>query len=131
MQKVKSQNIGIMHLKQDLVSLLLLGTIKTKDKHLILIINYFHRFLFRLYWFPLKVLYSTGVASIYRTLGKETHRYTLFNILLWILLVLNLYWLFVSCCFILIVILDFNLVHSKNSFTCFIKTFTNEWRCSR
>ena len=55
-------------------------------------------FLFRLYWFPLKVLYSAGVALVYRLSEKDSCRYTLFNILLWILLILNLYWLFVSVC---------------------------------
>lgn len=51
-------------------------------------------FLFRLYWFPLKVLYSTGVAVAYRAYDKGCGLYGFFNVLLWILLGLNLYWLF-------------------------------------
>ncbi|CAF1297334.1 unnamed protein product [Adineta steineri] len=51
-------------------------------------------FIFRLYWFPLKVLYSTGVVAVYRTLDQGLHLYLPFNILLWILFILNIYWFF-------------------------------------
>ncbi|CAF1139737.1 unnamed protein product [Adineta ricciae] len=51
-------------------------------------------FTFRLYWYPLKVLYSTGVVAVYRTLDRGLHLYLPFNILLWILFLLNIYWFF-------------------------------------
>ncbi|UJR19075.1 hypothetical protein I4U23_022206 [Adineta vaga] len=51
-------------------------------------------FVFRLYWFPLKVLYSTGVVAVYRTLDRGLHLYIPFNIMLWILFILNIYWFF-------------------------------------
>ena len=55
-----------------------------------------HRFVSRLYWFPLKVIYTTVVVSIYRTLNKTLHLYILFNIFLWILLDLNIEWFLMS-----------------------------------
>lgn len=61
--------------------------------------NYFvslNRFLFRLYWYPLKVLYSTGVVTAYRAYDRGCGLYGFFNTLLWILLGLNIYWLFVN-----------------------------------
>ncbi len=57
---------------------------------------YFPRFLFRLYWYPLKVLYSTGVVTAYRAYKRGCGLYFFFNSLLWILLGLNIYWLIVS-----------------------------------
>ncbi|CAF5011088.1 unnamed protein product, partial [Rotaria magnacalcarata] len=51
-------------------------------------------FIFRLYWFPLKVLYSSGVVFVYRALANDCGLHGLFNSLLWILLTLNLYWLY-------------------------------------
>ncbi|CAF1088995.1 unnamed protein product [Rotaria sordida] len=51
-------------------------------------------FLFRLYWYPMKVLYSTGVVTAYRAYDKGCGLYVFFNGLLWILFGLNLYWLF-------------------------------------
>jgi ceramide synthetase len=54
----------------------------------------FSWFLFRLYWFPLKVIYITSVASIdVFYLGGKL--YLLFNALLCVLLLLNLYWFYV------------------------------------
>lgn len=50
-------------------------------------------FLFRLYWYPLKVLYSTGVVTAYRAYKRGCGLYFFFNSLLWILLGLNIYWL--------------------------------------
>lgn len=49
-------------------------------------------YLFRLYWFPLKVLYSAGVVAAHRAAQRGAGMYAFFNILLWILLGLNLYW---------------------------------------
>ncbi|CAF1076082.1 unnamed protein product [Adineta ricciae] len=49
-------------------------------------------FVFRLYLYPLKVLYSTGVVFPYRTHDKGCNLYGFFNVQLWILLVLNVYW---------------------------------------
>jgi len=54
------------------------------------------RFLFRLYWYPMKVLYTTGVVTGYRAYDKGCGLYGFFNSLLWLLLGLNLYWLYVS-----------------------------------
>ncbi|CAF3032443.1 unnamed protein product [Rotaria socialis] len=51
-------------------------------------------FLFRLYWYPMKVLYTTGVTTAYRAYDKGCGLYGFFNGLLWILLGLNIYWLF-------------------------------------
>jgi ceramide synthetase len=50
-------------------------------------------FLFRLYWYPLKVLYTTGVVTGYRAYSRGCGLYGFFNSLLWILLGLNIYWL--------------------------------------
>jgi hypothetical protein len=54
------------------------------------------RFLFRLYWYPMKVLYTSGVITAYRAYDKGCGLYGFFNGLLWILLGLNIYWLVVS-----------------------------------
>ncbi|CAF4253937.1 unnamed protein product [Rotaria sp. Silwood2] len=51
-------------------------------------------FLFRLYWYPMKVLYSAGVVTAYRAYDKGCGLYAFFNGLLWILLGLNIYWLY-------------------------------------
>ena len=53
------------------------------------------RFLFRLYWYPMKVLYTAGVVTGYRAYDKGCGLYGFFNVLLWILLGLNIYWLVV------------------------------------
>ena len=53
-------------------------------------------FVFRLYWFPLKVLYSTGVVSLHKMFHLGGKMYGLLNFLLWTLLVLNIYWYYVS-----------------------------------
>jgi hypothetical protein len=54
------------------------------------------RFLFRLYWYPMKVLYTSGVVTAYRAYDKGCGLYGFFNGLLWILLGLNIYWLIVN-----------------------------------
>lgn len=54
-----------------------------------------NRFLFRLYWYPMKVLYTAGVVTGYRAYDKGCGLYGFFNGLLWILLGLNIYWLVV------------------------------------
>ncbi|KAJ8270947.1 hypothetical protein GJAV_G00121050 [Gymnothorax javanicus] len=48
------------------------------------------RFWFRLYWFPLKVLYATCVSSL--TLVPDIPFYFFFNGLLLLLLLMNIYW---------------------------------------
>lgn len=61
-------------------------------------------YLFRLYWFPLKVLYTSGVISAHRTMLKGAKLYGFFNSLLWILLCLDIYWFyFILVCFYKIV----------------------------
>lgn len=52
-------------------------------------------FIFRLYWFPLKILYSSGVVAVHRAFFKGAGLYTFFNVLLWILLMLDIYWFYV------------------------------------
>jgi len=44
----------------------------------------------------MKVLYTTGVVTGYRAYDKGCGLYGFFNSLLWLLLGLNLYWLYVS-----------------------------------
>lgn len=54
------------------------------------------RYLFRLYWLPLKVLHSTGYSSMIR--HQQTNHlpfYLFFNIMLWILQGMNIYWFMV------------------------------------
>lgn len=48
-------------------------------------------FIFRLYWYPLKAMYSAGHASVI-FLPDEEPFYLFFNVLLWILLCMNIYW---------------------------------------
>jgi hypothetical protein len=48
-----------------------------------------------MYWYPMKVLYTSGVVTAYRAYGKGCGLYGFFNGLLWLLLGLNIYWLFV------------------------------------
>lgn len=48
-------------------------------------------FWFRLYWFPLKILYSTTVVAAYK---DQIKGYTFFNSLLWFLLCLDIYWFY-------------------------------------
>ncbi len=52
-------------------------------------------YLFRLYWFPLKVLYTTGVVAAYRAYLRGAGLYAFFNGLLWLLLCLDIYWFYV------------------------------------
>ncbi len=71
-------------------------SINSYHERMKLIIRIFSsRFLFRLYWYPLKVLYSTGVVTAYRAYPRGCGLYGFFNSLLWILLGLNIYWLVV------------------------------------
>lgn len=53
-------------------------------------------YLFRLYWFPLKILYSTGVVAAHRAYQRGAGLYAFFNGLLWFLLALDIYWFYVS-----------------------------------
>jgi len=51
------------------------------------------RFWFRLYWFPLKVLYATCVSSLQSV--PNIPFYFFFNTLLLALLLMNIYWFLV------------------------------------
>lgn len=51
------------------------------------------RFWFRLYWFPLKVLYATCVSSLQSV--PDIPFYFFFNALLLVLLLMNIYWFLV------------------------------------
>ena len=53
-------------------------------------------FLFRLYWFPLKLLYTASAASGHRAYQRQASWYALFNLLLWSLLAMDIYWFYVS-----------------------------------
>ena len=88
----------------------------------LLFFSFSHRFVSRLYWFPLKVLYTTGVVSMHRSLDKTLHFYVLFNILLWILLCLNVYWFVVS-----IDCSTATTFHSWLWFSWFFKPFTEQF----
>ncbi|XP_013411633.1 ceramide synthase 1 [Lingula anatina] len=48
--------------------------------------------LFRLYWYPLKCLYSAGYASVMYNPSMKLPFHFFFNSMLWILMVLNIYW---------------------------------------
>lgn len=62
---------------------------------LFLLFPYFSlRFWFRLYWFPLKVLYATCVSSLQSV--PNIPFYFFFNTLLLALLLMNIYWFLVS-----------------------------------
>ena len=52
-------------------------------------------FMFRLFWFPLKILYSTSVVAVYTAQPRGAGLYW-FNILIWMLLLLDIYWFYVS-----------------------------------
>lgn len=52
------------------------------------------RFWFRLYWFPLKVLYATSYCSLQSV--PDIPFYFFFNVLLLLLTLMNLYWFLVS-----------------------------------
>lgn len=52
------------------------------------------RFWFRLYWFPLKVLYATSYCSLRSV--PDIPFYFFFNVLLLLLTLMNLYWFLVS-----------------------------------
>lgn len=51
------------------------------------------RFWFRLYWFPLKVMYATCVSSLQSV--PHIPFYFFFNALLFALLLMNIYWFLV------------------------------------
>lgn len=63
------------------------------------------RFWFRLYWFPLKVLYATCVSSIQTV--PTIPFYFFFNALLFALLLMNIYWFLVRT----------TQINSRNSFS--------------
>lgn len=44
----------------------------------------------------MKVLYTAGVVTAFRAYDKGCGLYAFFNILLWLLLGLNIYWLYVN-----------------------------------
>lgn len=50
------------------------------------------RFMFRLYWFPLKIMYSSGVVAAFKLLFAQGGLYEFFNLLLVFLLCLDIYW---------------------------------------
>lgn len=52
-------------------------------------------FVFRLYWFPLKILYTSTVVSVYKAAPRGAGLYGFLNSLMWFLLGLNLYWFYV------------------------------------
>ena len=52
-------------------------------------------FMFRLYWFPLKILYSTSVVAVYIGSPRGAGIYW-FNFLISLLFVLDIYWFYVS-----------------------------------
>lgn len=55
-----------------------------------------YRFLFRLYWFPLKIIYSSSVIAVHRAYYRGAGLYAFFNSLLLLLLILDIYWFYVS-----------------------------------
>nr|XP_039263922.1 ceramide synthase 1-like [Styela clava] len=65
-------------------------------------------FVFRLYWYPLKALYAAGHTSVV-VMGQEPPFFLFFNILLWILLGMNIYW------FKFIVIMAYYVVTGKSN----------------
>ena len=77
------------------------------------------RFVFRLYWYPLKVLYSTGVVTAYRAYERGCGLYAFFNSLLWILFGLNIYWLFVSILTKILINLNIKFLRLFSSFSSF------------
>ena len=68
-------------------------------------------FVFRLYWYPMKVLYSSGVVAAHRAYIRGAGLYAFFNLLLWFLLFLDLYWFYVRIFF------HFYLFHYKVNIT--------------
>ncbi len=78
------------------LSYLLSAGMSNSEIDSICLTNTLFRLVFRLYLYPLKVLYSTGVVFAYRAHEKGCSLYGFFNVLLWILFGLNIYWLFVS-----------------------------------
>ena len=54
------------------------------------------RYLFRLYWFPLKILYTSSVVSTHADSNRGVCFYFFYNCLIWFLMFLNIYWFSVS-----------------------------------
>lgn len=51
-------------------------------------------FVFRLYWFPLRILYTSSVISTHVAAYRGAGLYLFFNSMMWILLVLDIYWFY-------------------------------------
>ncbi len=49
-----------------------------------------------MYWFPLKVLYASTVVGVYTAYYRGAGLYGFFNGLLLLLMILNIYWFYVS-----------------------------------
>jgi ceramide synthetase len=58
------------------------------------------RYLFRLYWFPLKIIYSSAVIAVHKAYHRGAGLYAFFNSLLLVLLILDIYWFYVRRQFI-------------------------------
>ena len=82
-------------------------------------------FVFRLYWYPLKVLYSSGVVAAHRAYLRGAGLYAFFNSLLWFLLFLDLYWFYVSV--YIYCIYYFRFWNQKANLFCF---FSSSFYCS-
>ena len=79
------------------------------------------RFWFRLYWFPLKVLYATCVSSIHSV--PNIPFYFFFNALLFALLLMNIYWFLVR---ILLVFFLFFCYSNPGGISCLcVSSHTN------
>jgi hypothetical protein len=105
--------LGIMSIFQTyfLVYLLLLGKFNKFNERKYTLKNKTNlRYLFRLYWFPLKILYTTSVVSVYVAAERGAGLYLFLNSLLWLLLGLDIYWFCVS---FQIIILKINLGQFK------------------
>lgn len=81
------------YLKQDILTMFQVIILNHKRNHQFVFINSsFHhvRFWCRLWLYPQIVLFSTGYVA--RTILPEANFYFLFNVMLWCLMVLNVYW---------------------------------------
>lgn len=84
------------------------------------------RFLFRLYWFPVKILYVTSVISAHRMFYRiecplvGSFIYGIFNALLAAILLLNIYWF-------LVIFLDVDsfslIIFIASVYVCFSSSF--------
>jgi hypothetical protein len=102
--------------------MLYLNKVVARFERLIRKIDSFHRYLFRLYWFPLKILYSCGVVAVHRAYYRGAGLYGFFNTLLWILLILDLYWFYVN-------FLDLKIIFSLLIFSVIIAIFQSLLCC--